>query len=255
MISILRRKITCCFFADYTSPHSIPRSFFLRLFSTSNKEACVSSAAIFDLLRHKHQFSAEVATKAASVLNRRLKDTEKCNSMLSYLQQRGFSNTQMEKMVKVWPELLLARFDYSIEPKITFFQDMGFSSEDITEIISANPCILRINLNRRIIPLLSMLKGLLGNNKAAAKFLIRSGWFLTESFRKSVEKAEEMGVNRNSGMFIRAVRTLAELSGNVLEHKVQALRNCGFTESDILVLFQKAPSVFVMSADNHRAEI
>ncbi|XP_051139373.1 uncharacterized protein LOC127257105 isoform X3 [Andrographis paniculata] len=291
MISILRRKITCSF---YASPHCITRSFCLRLFSTSNEGACISSDAIFDLLRKKHRFSAEVATKAASILNQRVKDTEKCNSMLSYLQQRGFSNTQMEKIVKVDPALLLARLDYNIEPKITFFQDMGFSSKDITEIISANPCILRINLNRRIIPLLSILKGLLGNNKAVAMFMSKSGWFVgcdlkttmlpniqilksfgipmdciikflctyprcfllkSEIFRKSVEKAEEMGVNRNSGMFILAVRCLAQISSNVLELKLQGLRNCGIAESDILVLFQKAPYVIIMSVDNHRAEI
>ncbi|XP_051139372.1 uncharacterized protein LOC127257105 isoform X2 [Andrographis paniculata] len=211
--------------------------------------------------------------------------------MLSYLQQRGFSNTQMEKIVKVDPALLLARLDYNIEPKITFFQDMGFSSKDITEIISANPCILRINLNRRIIPLLSILKGLLGNNKAVAMFMSKSGWFVgcdlkttmlpniqilksfgipmdciikflctyprcfllkSEIFRKSVEKAEEMGVNRNSGMFILAVRCLAQISSNVLELKLQGLRNCGIAESDILVLFQKAPYVIIMSVDNVR---
>ncbi|XP_051139370.1 uncharacterized protein LOC127257104 [Andrographis paniculata] len=290
MISILRRKITCCLFADYASPHCIARSFCLRLFSTSNEGACVSSAAIFDLLQQKHHFSAEVATKAASVLNR-VKDTEKCNSMLSYLQQRGFSNTQMEKMVKVWPELLLARFSNSIEPKIKVFQDMGFSSKDITKIISANPSILKVNLNSRVIPLLSMLKGSLGNNEAVAKFVSRSGWFVTvdfkrtmlpniellksygvpmeriiklmytfprcmmlnpESFRKSVEKAEEMGANRSSRMFIHAVQALCQMSDNVLELKLKALRNCGFTESDILVLFQKSPSVVVMSADNIR---
>ncbi|XP_051139910.1 uncharacterized protein LOC127257498 [Andrographis paniculata] len=290
MISILRRKVTCCFFADYASPHCITRSFCLRLFSTSNEGESVSSAVIFDLLRHKHQFSAEVATKAASVLNR-VKDTKKCDSIISYLQQRGFSNTQLEKMVKFTPALLSARLEYSIEPRIKVFQDMGFSSKDIAEIMSANPFILNVNFNSRVIPLLSILKGLLGNNKAVAMFMSRSGWFVSgdlkrtmlpniqilksfgipmdciikflcsyprcfllksEIFRKSVEKTEEMGVNRNSGMFILAVRCLAQISSNVLELKLQGLRNCGFTESDILLLFQKAPSVVIMSPDNVR---
>ncbi|XP_051139413.1 uncharacterized protein LOC127257130 isoform X2 [Andrographis paniculata] len=214
--------------------------------------------------------------------------------MLSYLQQRGFSNTQMEKMVKVWPELLLARFDNSIEPKIKVFQYMGFSSKDITVMISANPSILKINLNSRIIPLLSLLKGSFGNNEAVAKFMSRMGGCVSSDlkrtmlpniellkcygvpmeriiklmytfprcmmlnlkiFKKAVEKAEEMGADRKSQMFIYTVQSVSQMSGKTMELKLQAFRNFGFSESDILATVQKAPSLFSSSVDRLKRTI
>ncbi|XP_051139987.1 uncharacterized protein LOC127257560 [Andrographis paniculata] len=286
MISILRRNITCLF-TNYASTHSIYRAVYLRLFSTSNEEEYASSAAIFDLLRHKHQLSAEVATKAASVLNR-VKDLDQCDSILSFLTKSGFSNAQVEKIVESRAVLLFASLEDSVKPKIRVFQGMGFCSEDIARIISTNPKLLHSNLNSRVVPLLSMVKSLVTDEDAIAKFGRRSGWSLTcdlkrsilpnieilkscgvpmeriiklmytyprcmmlkpERFRMSVERAEEMGANRNSKMFIYALRVVSQMSAKTLELKLQGLRDCGFTESEITAIFQKAPSVFCLSVD------
>ncbi|XP_051150250.1 transcription termination factor MTERF5, chloroplastic-like [Andrographis paniculata] len=290
MISILRRNITCCCLsADYAAPHGISRSFCLRIFSTSNERDVITSAAIYDLLRNKHQFSAKVAAKAASVLDRvKVKHPENCEATLSFLRESGFSNTQLEKMVNSVPTVLFGSLEGSIKPKIKVFQNIGFRSEDIPIIISSNPILLRLNLSNRVIPLLSMAKGLLGNDEAFSRFCRRSGWALSrdlektilpniellksygvpmeriikfmctfprtlmynpENFMKSVEKAEEMGADRKSHMFIYSVRAVSQMSCKTLELKLQALRQFGFSESDIRATFQKSPYVFSSSVD------
>ncbi|KAL2489562.1 uncharacterized protein Fot_42854 [Forsythia ovata] len=79
------------------------------------------------------QFSHETASQVAYVLTR-IKNLENSDS-ISLI---GFSNTQLEKAVKSHPGVLLyASLDNTIKfkPKIKIFQDLGFSANDIAEII------------------------------------------------------------------------------------------------------------------------
>ncbi|XP_051150253.1 uncharacterized protein LOC127264776 [Andrographis paniculata] len=133
-----------------------------------------------------------------------------------------------------------------------------------------------------------MAKGLLGNDEAFARFGRRIGWSLAkdmektilpniellksygvpmeriikfiytfprslmvkpENFMKFVEKAEEMGADRKSQMFIYSVRSVSQMSCKTLELKLQTLRQFGFSESDIRATFQKSPYVFSSSVD------
>ncbi|KAL2489570.1 uncharacterized protein Fot_42862 [Forsythia ovata] len=78
-------------------------------------------------------FSHETASQVAYVLTR-IKNLENSDS-ISLI---GFSNTQLEKAVKSHPGVLLyASLDNTIKfkPKIKIFQDLGFSANDIAEII------------------------------------------------------------------------------------------------------------------------
>ncbi|KAK6131140.1 hypothetical protein DH2020_035119 [Rehmannia glutinosa] len=228
-----------------------------------------------------------MAALVASNLTR-LENLENADSVLSFFKEIGFSNTQSEKIVKYRPQYLSASLDDSIKPKIKIFQDSGFSSDDIAKIISSNPLILQLNMNTRVIPSLSVLKGLLGTNDDVAKLLRKSGWFLIkdlettmvlnieflkscgipmerilrmlydhprcfllkpEIMRNTVDKAEEMGGNRSSKMFIYAIRVIASMSEEAWELKLQAFRNFGFSDRDILTIFKKAPPLFAGSME------
>ncbi|PIN22412.1 Mitochondrial transcription termination factor, mTERF [Handroanthus impetiginosus] len=289
MIALIPKNITGLFPRNASSVCKFHSSLSLshRFFSTPSEKQLVTNRAVFDFLLHKHHFSPKVASRVASVLTE-LKDPENADSVLLFLRESGFSNTQLEKIVKYRPWYLKVSLGASIKPKIKIFQDLGFSSDDIAKIISSNPVILQLNPNTRVIPSLSVLKGFLGSNDDVAKLLRRSGWFLTtdlektmvpnfellksygismqriirilysyprylllkpESLRESAQKAQEMGFNWSSKMFIHAIRVVASMSSKTWEAKLQAFRNFGFSEGEIMTMFRKAPPLFGLSVE------
>ncbi|KAL3830476.1 hypothetical protein ACJIZ3_019278 [Penstemon smallii] len=125
----------------------------------------------------------------------------------------------------------------AFKPKIKIFQDLGFSANEVAMIISNDPAILSSSIDNRIIPSLSLLKGLFDSNVEVATVLKGSRRFLSmdldnvlvpnveflkslgipmnqilrqfllspwlflykpENLRKLVEKADKMGVDRGS---------------------------------------------------------
>ncbi|KAK6115445.1 hypothetical protein DH2020_007714 [Rehmannia glutinosa] len=94
-------------------------------------------------------------------------DTHTVSTVYEFLS--GFSNTQLEKVVKYRPEFLSANLEKIIKPKIKIFQDLGFSSDEISDIVSKEPLVLHCSANNRLIPSLFVLKGLLGSILEVAK--------------------------------------------------------------------------------------
>ncbi|KAI3465059.1 hypothetical protein Pfo_021722 [Paulownia fortunei] len=284
MSPLVRNSLTCLFSKNSSFLCKSLVSFSL-YFSSNKEEQPVDTPTVSEFLVQKHHFSPEAASQVASVLTR-LKNPEKSDSILSFLKESGFSNTQLEKVVKFRPEFLSANLEKIIKPKIKIFQDLGFSADEIAEIVSKEPLVLHCSAKNRLIPSLSVLKGLLGSNVEMAKVLRVSGWFLVndlekillpnveflkscgipvkqiirlmcifprfflrkpETMRKFVEKADDMGVDRSSGMFIYAARVVSSMTNETWELKFKTFRNLGFSEDDILRVFRNAPMVFSVS--------
>ncbi|KAI3460019.1 hypothetical protein Pfo_016682 [Paulownia fortunei] len=263
-------------------------SFSLRFFCTSGEREGrpVTALTVSEFLLHKHEFSPEAASLVTG-----LKNPQKSDSILSFLKESGFSNTQLEKIVKSRRQLLSASLDNTIKPKIKIFQDLDFSASEIAEIISKEPTILFCSASNRVIPSLSVLKGLLGSNEKVAKVLRKSGWFLIrdldktmvpnveflkscgiplehilillytcprcllhkpEMMRNCVGKVDKLGADRSSKMFIHAVRVVSSMTNENWELKLQAFRDSGFSESDIVTMLRNAPQVFAGSAEKMR---
>ncbi|KAI3473895.1 hypothetical protein Pfo_028082 [Paulownia fortunei] len=264
MTAIVRKTLTCLISKHTSSVCKSHVSFSLSLhFFSTSRERLVNNHTVFDILLYKHHFSPKVASLVASDLTR-LKNPEKADSILSFLKESGFLTTQLEKIVKYRPRFLSAH--------------LGFSSDDIAKIISSHPAILHMSVSNKIMPSLSVLKGLLGSNIDMAKLLKICAWFVTAGLenamvpnveflkscgirmerilillynypRKSVEKTKEMGVNRSSNMFIYAIGVIASMSNKTWELKWRALQNFGFSESDILTMFRKTPLLFTGSME------
>ncbi|KAG8377381.1 hypothetical protein BUALT_Bualt08G0027100 [Buddleja alternifolia] len=228
---------------------------------------------------------------SSSGIGSRSENPERLDSVVSFFKESGFSNTQLEKIVKYKPELLLANVEKIIKPKFNVLHDLGLSASEICSIISSNPAILRRSINNRIIPSLSVLMGLIGSNASVAKLLRVCSWFLVtdldktmvpnfeflkscgipmnlitqhiyyyprfilhkpDTMRKSVDKADELGVNRSSNRYITAVGVVSSLSNDSWELKLKTFRDFGFSEDEILGVFRKAPQVFSVSEEKLR---
>ncbi|KAL8523383.1 hypothetical protein ACS0TY_013371 [Phlomoides rotata] len=246
-----------------------------------------SAAKNLTTISHKHGFPPELASRVASELTR-VKSPENAVSVLAFLKQSGFSNSQLESMVKYRPRVLGRSLENGIKPKIIIFQEEGFSSGDICKIISRNPPILDLSVKNNIVPTLCVLKGILDSHSEVAKVLRRCPRLVTTNFRNTVlpnveflkrcgipmervrmifigypsclmmqpglmrkyaEKAKEMGINPSSISFVYAISAFYTMSDETFEMKLQAFRQLGFSDMDVLTMFRKEPTVLRLSVE------
>lgn len=249
-------------------------------FSASTEQ----TALVSQLLLHKHHFTPQAAKQVSSSLSN-FSNTQKADSVLSFLKEKGLSNTQLERLVTDWPLVLFASVENSIEPKLKIFQDLGLSDSEIAKIISNNPRLLRSSASK-ITSSLSIIKSLLGTNDRLAKVLrchrrlffwnleetllpnveflktcgipmaqITNRLYVSpnflfskpESMRNSVYKVDEMGIERTSKMFIYVVQIVSSLSSETWNLKLKTFKDLGFSEDDIRRLIRTSPFVFVLS--------
>ncbi|KAK4434186.1 hypothetical protein Salat_0581300 [Sesamum alatum] len=261
------------------------RVFFSLYFSTSRGKLPPSTPSVSECLMQKYHFHPKAASRFASALTS-LKNPKKSSLILSFLKESGFSAAQMQKILKSWPELLSVNLEKIVKPKIKILQEFGLSANDIVDIILKDPSILHSSANKRFIPSLTVLKGLLGCTAEMAKFLKISGWYLKsdldntlvpnikllhscgipmekinwlmyyfprfmlrkqETMKKLVEKADRLGGDRSSKMFIHVVLIASSMSNETLELKKKTFRDLGFSEDDILRVFRTQPQVFAIS--------
>ncbi|KAL0392335.1 UNVERIFIED_CONTAM: hypothetical protein Sradi_2456300 [Sesamum radiatum] len=259
-------------------------------FSTSGGKQPPSIPTVSECLMQKYNFHPKAASRFASALTN-LKTLKNSSLVLSFLKESGFSASQMEKILKSWPELLSVNLENIVKPKIKIFQEFGFSANDIVDIILKEPSVLHSSANKRFIPSLTVLRGLLGSTAEVAKFLKISGWYLKsdldssllpnikllhnygipmkkinwlmryfprfilqnpKTMKKLVEKADRLGADRSSKMFIHAVLIVSSLSNKTLELKKKTFRDLGFSEDDILRVFRTQPHVFATSEEKIR---
>ncbi|XAR62171.1 hypothetical protein NMG60_11016823 [Bertholletia excelsa] len=257
----------------------------LFFFSSSSEHLGPShSVDLTNYLVQHYQFSPDTISKASFPVNY-LKDLEKCISTLSFLEESGFSQTQLERVVKCIPGILSVRLDSTLKPKIEIFQELGFFPTDIAEIISAYPWILSTGVNRLRRSILAM-RSVFGSNADVCKILKVCGRLLRnnlestlpvnieflkscgvsslqidhfillyprffalkpETIKQLVRRLDDIGFNRNTKMFLYAIRVFSTITREKWELKREVFRNLGLSENDILFVFQKAPYVFTLS--------
>lgn len=284
MIALLRKNFTSLISTPNSSnvfESPIYFSLYLNNFCTS------SEGKLSDILVHKHNFDPNFASRAASKLKRG-RNPENAGLVLSFLRDCGFSDYQLEKIVKNRSKVFSASLEDNIKPKIEFFRDLGLSSDVLSKLISDNPEMLCLSLRNNIIPSVALLKRLLGSNDVVAKFIRRAPRSLSsnlentvlskveffksfgvplerirtflnryptcfllklEVLKESAVKAEEMGIDVGSKSFIYAVMTIAEMRNEVWILKWQALRSMGFSDSDLAIMFRKVPQSFGVSLE------
>ncbi|GMJ02476.1 hypothetical protein like AT5G07900 [Hibiscus trionum] len=254
-------------------------------FSSSATQESKSSFSLADHFIQKHNFSPEIAFKTASSLTY-VKDPRKCDSVISFLKESGFSKSHIEEALKRNPRLLSSSLERTIKPKFKIFREFEFSADDVADILAGDPWILNRSLDDKIVPSISYLKSVLGSNAEVVKILKTLSWFLAfdlqktmmpnieyfrscglsssqivsyllsyprlflhkpESIKQFVKRADDMGVDSKSNMFIVAIRTLSSMTEGKWEQKLKLFRNLGFSEDDIMSTFRMIPQVFSVS--------
>lgn len=263
---------------------SLSLSFLSSYSSSSRPEDVKIKVPLADYSINRHNFSPAAALKASSV-KKDLKKPENSDSVLSFLKESGFSDSHLQKMVKRVPNVLSASIFDTVKPKIKVFQDLGFSSTDIADVISSDPWILHRSVDR-IVPSILLLRSVLGSNANVTKLLKTLSWFLKcdleksmipnieflkscgvsstqivtyvfhfprlflhkpDSFKDFVKRVDEIGFDRKSKMFLSAIRTISSMSKENWELKLKCFRSLGFKEDDIVSAFRRSPQAFAIS--------
>ncbi|KAK1278132.1 hypothetical protein QJS04_geneDACA003509 [Acorus gramineus] len=195
-------------------------------------------------------------------------------------------------MISCCPELLKYNPDKTLKPKMDFLRDAGFSTPDLTFVLSRNSTILGRSLDNQIVPAYGFLKGILGTGKAVVLTIKRSPWLLhsdlqkmigpkigvlrdhgvpnssisamikqqprlfltlhSDRFTKAITKVKAMDFRPSSSSFYLALCSILSKSESNWEAKFELYRSFGWSEDDILSAFKKQPQIMNLSQDKLR---
>ncbi|KNA21872.1 hypothetical protein SOVF_039270 [Spinacia oleracea] len=256
------------------------------LFSTVVTQIRKPTSEITNYLIKNHNFSQETASKTATFLTR-LKDFKKSGLVLEFFEKNGFSKTQLEELVIRDPGVLASDLNKSIRVKFEGIKDLGFSNDELANLLCAAPAILTLpRSGGAIVSSISALQNIVGSNSDVTKLLKVCNWFLNgdlnsnllpnielmkkcgisqlqirqnlfsfprlflqkhEIIRDCVRRVDEMGLRRDSKMYIHGLRVLKSMTLEKWESKLKLFKNLGFSEGDILSVFRRTPQVFAVS--------
>ncbi|KAK1319545.1 hypothetical protein QJS10_CPB04g00614 [Acorus calamus] len=182
-------------------------------------------------------------------------------------------------MISFRPDLLKSNPDKTLKPKLDFLRDVGFSTPDLTLVLSKNPCILTSSLGNQIVPAYGFLKSILGIDKVIISTAKRAPWLLHTDLHKRMGskieflqdhgvpdsiisamikhqprcflnvrldrltevlvKLEAMDFRPSTSSFYMAISTLLSLNESLWEEKCELYRSFGWSEDDILSAFKR----------------
>ncbi|GMJ14069.1 hypothetical protein like AT5G07900 [Hibiscus trionum] len=259
-----------------------PSLIILRCFSSSSNQHSFTVS----YLKNNCGLPSESAFRASKYVN--FETPENPDSVIAVLKNHGFSETQIIRLIKRRPRLLISDAKRTILPKIEFFASKGVSVPDIAHILSSNPALFALSLEKKIIPcydflstvlksderifravkryprligynpydiLSSNIDTLLDNgvaecNIASALFSLPSTFVSSpDKFKFMVEEAKELGLNPSKPVFMVALFAISSMSKETWKRKIEVFKKLGWSEEEIFEAFQRYPSFIRLSED------
>ncbi|KAJ0978052.1 hypothetical protein J5N97_013526 [Dioscorea zingiberensis] len=240
--------------------------------------------------------SPAAAIAAASKISfisgsRKVSSKHNPDSVLAFFRSYGFTQSQITKLISMYPRFLLSDPVRTLQPKMDFYLSAGFSTSTLTKLISSDADLLRSSLKNRIIPAFDFLKAILHTNEDVVAAVKRSTWIFhvnlekkmepnintlrsigvpvgsiaklakihpsvlmqsTGRFGESVERVLKMGLSPSDAMFIRALHSLSSISAVTLKRKLEVYKSFGLPEDKILFCVKQKPMIVNLSEENIR---
>lgn len=246
--------------------------------STSVKDGQQQQSFTVSYLINSCGLSLESAVSASKMV--RFETPSRPNSALTLLRDRGFTETQITKLIRTRPQLLTADHEKTLLPKLEFFHSLDISSTDLAKILSSNPNILGQSLEKHLMSWRNFLKSVLLDDKKIVRALKSSARIFCddvqknfapniailrqlgvpeniisltitcystvvlqnrEKFDKIVKVVIEMGFDPEKAEFIHAMQVFSSMSKSTLQHKMEVYTRCGWSQDDIQLAFRKNP--------------
>ncbi|KAF2322061.1 hypothetical protein GH714_006138 [Hevea brasiliensis] len=232
--------------------------------------------------------SCGLTTKSAQSISKKIcfETSERPDSVLKLLREHGFTNSQICKIVRSRPQVLLAKPEKTLLPKFEFLRSIGFSRSGLCILVSRIPDLLTRSLEQCLIPSYEILKTVLVSDEKVVRTLNRMGsrsfyslqkrfsnnssllrglgisqsfisYLATQcpsvmcrevgKFAEGVKKVLKLGFDSSKLTFVEAVRVFHHMSHKTWEHKIEVYRRCGFSEDEIWLIFRKHPMCMALS--------
>ncbi|KAF5731473.1 hypothetical protein HS088_TW18G00151 [Tripterygium wilfordii] len=262
-----------------------------KLFSSSNLKTSIADQEEKKLpftvsyLINSCGFSLETAKSLSKKVN--FENPKIPDSVLQLLRDHGLTNTQISKLIKTTPNLLLADKEKTLLPKLEFLQSVGISGAALADVVSSSRIMLRQSLKNQIIPTYNFLKNLLKDDEKVAHVLKRAGFLndlhniaapnisllqrlgvphsslllliwrdasvlckKAEKFDEFVKMISEMGFDPSEKNFIIALRIVTGWSHDSWQRKLKAFNDWGLSKDEILVAFRRYPACMTLSVES-----
>ncbi|XP_022722426.1 transcription termination factor MTERF6, chloroplastic/mitochondrial-like isoform X1 [Durio zibethinus] len=195
----------------------------LSIFRQQNALRCMSTTSnqqsfTVSYLINKLGFSPKSAQAASNYVH--LKTPNNPDSVISFLEEHGFSKFQIKTMVSKAPKLLASDSEKTLLPKLKFLLSKGFSSPDLAKLLSYSPTILLRSLDRQIIPFFSTYSNLIHSNEKTVYAIKRYPYLISY----------DMNI----------------INGHLLSN-INLLRDHGMPESHIIKLLYQFPRTLLIN--------
>ncbi|CAL9059559.1 unnamed protein product [Musa banksii] len=239
-------------------------------------------------------FSSSEAAKFSKPLVH-LRSTKNPDAVLNFMRSQGFDGAGIRKLISGDPRYLCYNVEKNLAPKFQFLRDLGLSESDVVDVIRNNEEILCRNVHRFLVPKLEIWESLMGSRELVLKHLKKSRRFFfssaektlypnlkflrdecgipeervsvvlrscpqlislkPESLRALVVRADELGMPRQSRMFMWTLYVFHNVSKERFEAKVELMRSFGWSESEFSSAVRKNPNFLSMSLDMLRRKV
>ncbi|KAG8644391.1 uncharacterized protein LOC110625899 [Manihot esculenta] len=259
--------------------------FVIRSLSSSIASNLNKHSFVVSYLVNSCGLTLKSAQSATNNKNISFQSPERLDSVLRFLKEHGFTNSQISKIVGNRPQVLLAHPEKTLLPKFEFLRCIGASRSDISLIFCRNPFLLVRSTERFLIPRYEIIKSFLVSNEKVVLVLKRMGrtfpvncfsnnlsylrgvgvpqslisHLVTDcpsvmcqevgKFAEGVKKVTNLGFDPSKTAFVDAVRVFYKLSNKTWEHKMKMYRRWGFSEDEIWLIFRKHPICMTISEE------
>lgn len=229
--------------------------------------------------------SPEEAKLAATKVE--LQSPKGADSVLALLSSHGLSETQILRVVKSYPRVLVADPEKTLAPKIEFFSSVGLSRVDLARVLTFNPQLLSRSLENQIVPSYNLLRSLISEENVVAVLKRRSWLFLEnhsrnvmpniellrelgmpracmsllvahdtqllmhnhEDLAQVIDEVRGMGFDLKKSTFVVALRALCGKSYRAIWNRNREIyKKCwGWSDDDVLSAFRKSPQCMILS--------
>nr|AAM62516.1 unknown [Arabidopsis thaliana] len=201
------------------------RALSLHHFSSNATPASISNPAFVEFLRD-NGFQKPLAI-AIAMRYPNLKSLEQPRSVIQMLKSYSFSDTQIQKSIRVHPRMMFYNVEKILEPKLRFFKDIGFTGSGLGKFVSQNSSVVGVSLVKKLIPTVEILKSIVApKHEDLPVILSRCGWLL---------------LSRDPNLFLLP--------------NISYLETCGIVGSQLASLLRRQPRIFNLSEEKLRGYV
>jgi mTERF domain-containing protein, mitochondrial len=213
--------------------------------------------------------------------------------VIKFLRDTGLSDTQIKAAVSFQPNLLRSNLDKTLKPNVHELVQNGFSGELLVQLIRYNPRVLLMksilprllfwrdfvgdgdrgllsivphirvlmsrDFDKHTAPNISLLKEFgLSNQDIVCLIRCRNRCMDRdlESLRQTIELIEELGLVRDSKMFIHGLRAVGSYSKDIIHKKVEFYKmTYGWSNEEVYSSFRKFPYILSFSDEKIKSNM